>query len=59
MRMKPSPLPHNGDNILTEINRNRWRTLASVNEMIESLTKRLKDMHLLERTYLIFMSDNG
>jgi len=37
----------------------RWRTLLSVDDLVEQVVKTLNDNKLLDNTYVIFMSDNG
>jgi len=37
----------------------RWRTLLSVDDLVESVVKALDNNKLLDSTYVIFMSDNG
>ena len=37
----------------------RWRTLLSVDDLVESVVKALDNKKLLDNTYIIFMSDNG
>jgi len=37
----------------------RWRTLLSVDDLVETVVKALDDNKLLDSTYVIFMSDNG
>jgi len=37
----------------------RWRTLLSVDDLVEVVIKALDKKQLLNDTYIIFMSDNG
>lgn len=37
----------------------RWRTLLSVDDLVERLVKRLEVRGELENTYIFFTSDNG
>lgn len=37
----------------------RWRTLLSVDDLVEKLVKRLEIRGELDNTYIIFTSDNG
>ncbi|CAH1783660.1 unnamed protein product, partial [Owenia fusiformis] len=39
--------------------RNRWRTLLSVDDIVENVINVLKERKLLENTYIFFSSDNG
>ncbi|KAH8883260.1 Arylsulphatase [Thozetella sp. PMI_491] len=39
--------------------RNRLRTLQAVDEMVDGLVKRLEDAGILDRTYLVYSTDNG
>lgn len=38
---------------------NRWRTLLSVDDMMENIVNILQQKDLLDNTYIIFSSDNG
>ena len=43
-----------------EVYRNRWSTLLSVDEMVESVViEKLQSLSLLNETYVIFISDHG
>lgn len=37
----------------------RWRTLLSVDDLVETLVKRLEIRGELDNTYIFFTSDNG
>jgi N-acetylglucosamine-6-sulfatase len=39
--------------------RNRWRTLESVNSVLESLISQLQNQGQLNNTFIIVTSDNG
>jgi len=57
--MPPSPLP---DSILPELDRvyrQRWETLLSVDDLIESMVLKLESLGLLDKTHLIVTSDHG
>nr|KAG5699462.1 hypothetical protein BaRGS_016308 [Batillaria attramentaria] len=53
------PLP--SDTVTSDDNvfRNRWRTLLSVDDMVENVVNILQQKNLLEDTYIFFSSDNG
>jgi len=59
MRFNSDPL----DDILIERVdewfRNRWRTLLSVDEMIDKVMRELEDMGELDNTFVLFSSDHG
>ena len=44
---------------MDEVYRNRWRTLLSVDEMVESVIEKLQSLSILNETYVIFTSDHG
>ncbi|XP_021931865.1 N-acetylglucosamine-6-sulfatase-like isoform X3 [Zootermopsis nevadensis] len=59
LRMSPSPLP---DSMLPELDRvyrQRWETLLSVDDLVESIVIELYSLGLLDNTYLIVTSDHG
>jgi len=39
--------------------RNRWRTLLSVDDLVEALVHQLIQMQIIDETYIFFSSDNG
>ena len=39
--------------------RNRWRTLLSVDDLIDGVMTRLDELNVLGETYVIFTSDHG
>ncbi|KAL5006866.1 hypothetical protein ScPMuIL_015672 [Solemya velum] len=47
--------PRGGNSIF----RNRWRTLLSVDDMVENVVNLLSKQGLLDNTYIFFSSDNG
>ncbi|KAK3580927.1 hypothetical protein CHS0354_008219 [Potamilus streckersoni] len=53
------PMPNDTVKSSDDIFRNRWRTLLSVDDMVESVLMQLQDKGLLDNTYLFFSSDNG
>ena len=42
-----------------EVFRNRWRTLLSVDDMVEDLVARLEEQGLLNNTFILYTSDHG
>ena len=42
-----------------EVFRNRWRTLLSVDDMVDEILQSLSDRNLLQKTVVIFTSDHG
>ncbi|ESO97679.1 hypothetical protein LOTGIDRAFT_208806 [Lottia gigantea] len=53
------PMPNDTVVRVDEEFRNRWRTLLSVDDMVEDIITLLKNKNLYHQTYLIFSSDNG
>jgi len=39
--------------------RNRWRTLLSVDDMVENMVTLLEKKNVLNNTYVVYASDNG
>ena len=39
--------------------RDRWRSLVSVDDMVADLVARLRQMRVLDDTYVIYASDHG
>lgn len=56
--MPPVTLPSNVT-ILDDIQRHRMQALLAVDELVESVVGQLKNLNLLENTYVIYTSDNG
>lgn len=59
LQMPPSPLP---DSMLPELDRvyrQRWETLLSVDDLVESITVKLDSLGLLDSTHMILTSDHG
>ena len=42
-----------------EVFRNRWRTLLSVDDIVDEILQSLSDRNLLQKTVVIFTSDHG
>ena len=59
MRTPPTPLSANLVDKVDEVFRNRWRTLLSVDDMIEKVMNRLNKLELLDNTFVILTSDHG
>ncbi|KAK7098810.1 N-acetylglucosamine-6-sulfatase-like [Littorina saxatilis] len=53
------PMPDNSITFIDNAFRNRWRTLLSVDDMMENLYNMLKQKDMLDDTYIFFSSDNG
>ncbi|KAL8565413.1 hypothetical protein ACOMHN_029106 [Nucella lapillus] len=53
------PLPENSITYIDNTFRNRWRTLLSVDDMVENVYNLLEKKDLLDNTYIFFSSDNG
>lgn len=56
--MPPKHLPQNVST-LSEIQRHRFQSLLAVDEMVEEIFLQLKKINVLDRTYVMFTSDNG
>ena len=59
MRYNSDPLD---DDLIEEIDerfRDRWRTLLSVDDMIDDVMKKLEDIGELNNTFVLFTSDHG
>ncbi|XP_067934704.1 N-acetylglucosamine-6-sulfatase-like [Watersipora subatra] len=59
IRQTKSPMSNESLIYLDETFRNRWRTLLSVDDMIEDIVTLLDKRQLLNNTYIIFASDHG
>ncbi|XP_076471458.1 N-acetylglucosamine-6-sulfatase-like [Babylonia areolata] len=53
------PLPNNTVTYIDKTFRNRWRTLLSVDDMVENVYNILKQKGMLDNTFIFFSSDNG
>ncbi|KAF5284165.1 hypothetical protein FQR65_LT00165 [Abscondita terminalis] len=58
IRMPPKHLPQDAS-ILDDIQRSRYQTLLAVDEMVYEIVAKLKEMSVLDDTYILFTSDNG
>ncbi|XP_046907221.1 N-acetylglucosamine-6-sulfatase [Hypomesus transpacificus] len=59
IRQAKTPMTNSSVEFLDEAFRKRWRTLLSVDDLVEKVVKRLEVRGELENTYVIFTSDNG
>ncbi|XP_059142321.1 N-acetylglucosamine-6-sulfatase-like isoform X2 [Physella acuta] len=54
-----TPMPNDTIDMIDGFFRNRWRTLLSVDDMVEGVINKLTDIGELDNTYIFFSSDNG
>ena len=54
-----TPMPNDTVAMIDDYFRKRWRTLLSVDDMIEGVVEKLRAMKQLNNTYIFFTSDNG
>ena len=59
MNTKPKRLSRKMVKKVDEAFRNRWRTLLSVDDMVDNVMNRLKRENVLNDTVVIFTSDHG
>lgn len=59
MRMPPSPLPEDMIPELDQVFRSRWESLLAVDQMVANVVHGLAEKGVLEKTYLVYTSDNG
>lgn len=59
IRQAKSPMSNTSINVLDEVFRKRWRTLLSVDDLVEKIVNTLKAWGHLDNTYIFFTSDNG
>ena len=59
MRFNSDPIDENFIERIDELFRFRWRSLLSVDDMIDSVMKKLNDIDELDNTFVLFMSDHG
>lgn len=59
IRSAPHPMQESSIKSSDDIFRNRWRTLLSVDDLVEQVITTLEAAKLLNNTYIIFSSDNG
>ncbi|XP_032223027.1 N-acetylglucosamine-6-sulfatase [Nematostella vectensis] len=59
LRSTPSPMSASSVAYSDDVFRNRWRTLLSVDDLVEQVVVTLDKHKHLSNTYIIFTSDNG
>uniref|UniRef100_A0A7N6B1N0 N-acetylglucosamine-6-sulfatase n=1 Tax=Anabas testudineus TaxID=64144 RepID=A0A7N6B1N0_ANATE len=59
IRQAKTPMSNSSVQFLDDAFRKRWRTLLSVDDLVEKIVQRLEDRGELDNTYIIFTSDNG
>uniref|UniRef100_A0A8C5GWH1 N-acetylglucosamine-6-sulfatase n=1 Tax=Gouania willdenowi TaxID=441366 RepID=A0A8C5GWH1_GOUWI len=59
IRQAKTPMTNSSVQFLDDAFRNRWRTLLSVDDLVEKIVKRLEVRGELDNTYVFFTSDNG
>ena len=59
MRYNSTPLDDDLIEMIDEHFRDRWRTLLSVDDMIDRVMKKLEDIGELNNTFVLFSSDHG
>ncbi|XP_014667749.1 PREDICTED: N-acetylglucosamine-6-sulfatase-like isoform X2 [Priapulus caudatus] len=59
LRQPPNPMDNTTLALIDDFFRNRWRTLLSVDDMVEDVINVLEKLALLENTYVFFTSDHG
>ncbi|XP_053544167.1 N-acetylglucosamine-6-sulfatase isoform X2 [Ictalurus punctatus] len=59
IRQAKNPMANSSVQFLDDAYRKRWRTLLSVDDLVEKVVKKLEARGDLENTYILFTSDNG
>ncbi|KAM3833331.1 N-acetylglucosamine-6-sulfatase [Vipera latastei] len=59
IRQAKTPMTNSSVQFLDDAFRKRWRTLLSVDDLIEKLVKKLQFQRELDNTYIFYTSDNG
>uniref|UniRef100_A0A8C9SQD4 N-acetylglucosamine-6-sulfatase n=1 Tax=Scleropages formosus TaxID=113540 RepID=A0A8C9SQD4_SCLFO len=59
IRQAKTPMSNSSVKFLDDAFRKRWRTLLSVDDLVEKVVKKLESTGELDNTYIIFTSDNG
>ncbi|XP_019712006.1 glucosamine (N-acetyl)-6-sulfatase (Sanfilippo disease IIID), b [Hippocampus comes] len=59
LRQPVNPMPNSSLDFLDDAYRKRWQTLLSVDDLVETLVRKLEELKELNNTYVLFTSDNG
>ncbi|KAM7367342.1 hypothetical protein PAMP_015251 [Pampus punctatissimus] len=59
IRQAKTPMTNSSVQFLDDAFKKRWRTLMSVDDLVETIVKRLEVRGELDNTYIFFTSDNG
>ena len=59
MRQQPMPLTDELIERVDDVFRNRWRTLLSVDDMVDQVMTELDDVGELDNTFVLYSSDHG
>ncbi|KAM9735039.1 LOW QUALITY PROTEIN: glucosamine (N-acetyl)-6-sulfatase (Sanfilippo disease IIID), b [Menidia menidia] len=59
LRQPVNPMPNSTIAYLDNAYRKRWQTLLSVDDLVETLVKKLEAIKELDNTYVFYTSDNG
>uniref|UniRef100_A0A665V290 N-acetylglucosamine-6-sulfatase n=1 Tax=Echeneis naucrates TaxID=173247 RepID=A0A665V290_ECHNA len=59
LRQPTNPMSNSSVSFLDNAFRKRWQTLLSVDDMVETLVKKLDSIKELDNTYIFYTSDNG
>ena len=59
LRAAKTPMGDESMKYVDDTFRNRWRTLLSVDDIVENMVTRLRKHDLLDNTYVVVTSDNG
>ena len=59
VRRQPRPLNNTFIEKVDEVFRNRWRTLLSVDDLVDDIFNKLSETDLLDDTLALYTSDHG
>lgn len=59
VRSAKNPMTNDSIEYLNEAFRGRWRSLLSVDDLVEQVINTLRDNKMLDNTYIVYASDNG